>query len=178
MKYAFSVNYAGRARVLQTKVKVCTPLNGTEDINARKDLKEYVSIWDTGATHSAITERVVSDLGLKPTGLAEVRHADGKSSVNTYLIGIALPNGLAFSQVRVSQVNLIPDDNQKDEDQPQLLIGMDIIGMGDFAVTNFNGNTLLSFQIPSSERIDFVPKAKMENIIETKKNHRPFKGRR
>lgn len=37
-----------------------------------------------------------------------------------------------------------------------LLIGMDIIGLGDFAVTNLNGVTQFTFRLPSVESIDFV----------------------
>ena len=36
-----------------------------------------------------------------------------------------------------------------------LLIGMDIIEKGDFAVTNHNGETVLTYRFPSSELIDF-----------------------
>ena len=37
-----------------------------------------------------------------------------------------------------------------------VLIGMDLIGQGDFAITNFEGNTTLSFGMPSCIEIDFV----------------------
>ena len=37
-----------------------------------------------------------------------------------------------------------------------VLIGMDIIGSGDFAITNHKGKTVFSFRIPSIGRIDFV----------------------
>lgn len=37
-----------------------------------------------------------------------------------------------------------------------LLIGMDIIGLGDFAVTNLGGNTVFTFRVPSVEKIDFA----------------------
>ena len=40
-----------------------------------------------------------------------------------------------------------------------VLIGMDIIGTGDFAVTNLNGLTKFSFRVPSLEHIDFVADA-------------------
>lgn len=36
-----------------------------------------------------------------------------------------------------------------------VLIGMDLITLGDFAVTNKNGQTCFSFRYPSSEWIDF-----------------------
>ena len=37
-----------------------------------------------------------------------------------------------------------------------VLIGMDIINEGDFAVTNLNGRTKFSFRVPSQADIDFV----------------------
>src|SRR3989344_5491201 len=146
MRLAFTTDYGHLARVLTTTVKVGLPIADIAELRGGKvTTKEYQAIWDTGATNSTVTHRVVEELGLQPTGLIESRHAGGKSSVNTYLVSIVLPNGVAFRQVRVSEVKLIPDDNQKDDQQPQLLIGMDIIGTGDFAVTNLNGKTTMTF---------------------------------
>ena len=36
-----------------------------------------------------------------------------------------------------------------------VLIGMDVIGTGDFAVTHADGRTCMSFQMPSRRRIHF-----------------------
>ncbi len=41
-----------------------------------------------------------------------------------------------------------------------ILIGMDIITLGDFAITNYNNKTVFSFRFPSSEVIDFVKSEK------------------
>jgi len=51
------------------------------------------------------------------------------------------------------------------------MIGIDIIGMGDFAVTNGDSKTTLSFRIPSSRQIDFAPDARQENVMETGNRH-------
>ena len=40
------------------------------------------------------------------------------------------------------------------------LIGMDIITLGDFSVTNLNGKTTFSFRYPSCETINYVKQAK------------------
>ena len=37
----------------------------------------------------------------------------------------------------------------------KILDGMDIISLGDFAITNQNGQTTFSFRIPSSQTIEF-----------------------
>src|SRR3989344_2351006 len=111
--------------------------------------------------HHAFTD----DLKLQPTGVRETRHAGGKSSNNTYLVNITLPNRVMVPHVRVTEVQLIPDDNVSDDKQPQLLIGMDIIGLGDFAVTNANGKTTFSFRVPSVREIDFIPDTQENNVM-------------
>ena len=163
---AFTTRYDRRTRVLFTQVGVSLPVAPEEAKTQNIPLKEYLAIWDTGATHSAITKRVVDDLRLQPTGVRETRHAGGKSSNNTYLVNIALPNRVVVPHVRVTEIQLIPDDNISDDKQPQLLIGMDIIGLGDFAVTNANNRTTFSFRVPSVQEIDFIPDTQEHNIME------------
>jgi hypothetical protein len=44
---------------------------------------------------------------------------------------------------------------QDTSDNCDIIIGMDIITQGDFAITNFGGNTFFSFRMPSIQTIDF-----------------------
>ena len=44
-----------------------------------------------------------------------------------------------------------------------ILVGMDIIGTGDFAVTHHEGKTTWTFRFPSCDEIDFVPEANEHN---------------
>ena len=178
--HAFTTRYNGRARVLFNTVNVCLPVTPEEALTQKVEFREYIAIWDTGATHSAITKRVVDDLGLQPTGVRETRHAGGKSSNNTYLVNIALPNKVMVPHVRVTEVQLIPDDNVSDNKQPQLLIGMDIIGLGDFAVTNVNNKTIFSFRVPSVQEIDFIPDTQENNIMEggNRQQRRAFQAKK
>lgn len=116
-----------------------------QDHNAKK----YKAIWDTGATNTAITQRVIDECGLKPIGVTEVHTAAGKSKTNTYVVNVWLPNHVIIPNVEVNLCELIDTD---------VLIGMNIINRGDFAVTNKDGKTVFSFRIPSLECIDFVAK--------------------
>jgi len=109
-----------------------------------------MGIWDTGATVSVITDKIVYDLNLQSTGMAEVHHAQGMAHVETYMVNIGLPNNVGFAGMTVTKGVLSGAD---------ALIGMDIIGQGDFAVSNFDGRTFFSFRVPSTERIDFTGKA-------------------
>ena len=117
----------------------------------------FDAIWDTGATNSVITQAVVDACGLVATGIAKVRDAHGERQVETYLVNIGLPNQVNFFAVRVTKGSLY-DENigrnpLRDSD---MLIGMDIINSGDFAVTNHNGRTRFSYRYPSIAPIDFV----------------------
>ena len=42
-----------------------------------------------------------------------------------------------------------------DNDEYDVIIGMDVICKGDFAITNLNGKTTFSFRIPSEKEIVF-----------------------
>ncbi|SPF43691.1 conserved hypothetical protein [Candidatus Sulfopaludibacter sp. SbA4] len=45
------------------------------------------------------------------------------------------------------------------------IIGMDILGLGDFAVTHHSGNTTFSFCCPSRKEIDFAAEIKSNQKI-------------
>ncbi len=47
-----------------------------------------------------------------------------------------------------------------------MLIGMDIIGAGDFAVTNKDGKTVMTYRYPSSKCIDFVTEHRGDKVKE------------
>lgn len=180
---AFTIDYKGLMRVLLSEVYICSPITQEADghLSALHNNKKYIAIWDTGATHSAITKKVANDLQLRPTGVREVRHAQGKSMTNTYLVGMVLPDHVIVQQVLVTEVDLIPDDNDDEEAKhPQILIGMDIITIGDFAVTNANNETVLSFRVPSIEKIDFIPDSKEHNVMSggNRKQRRAFQAKK
>ncbi len=83
-----------------------------------------------------------------PIGATAISHAQGTTQdVEVFLVNIGLPSGVEISGLRVAKVVL------RDAD---VLIGMDIINHGDFAVTNRDGRTKFSFRIPSQADIDFV----------------------
>ncbi len=158
---AFTTRYDKRVRVLKNEVQICLPYSLEEmrekvKNNEQDFLKKYTAIWDTGATGSVITKKVIKDLNLKPTGLVEVNHAQGKTTTNTYLVNIALPLRVIVGPMKVIE-GVLPDDTE-------ILIGMDIISGCDFAVTHGKGFTKMSFKIPSTEDIDFVHIADRENI--------------
>ena len=136
----------GKLNVLQSQIGVSIPFDGDPAINSTPTNK-YIGVWDTGATNSVITEKVAKELDLKPIGIKEVHTASGSDFQNQYLINIVLPNGVGIRNVLVTEGKL----NQID-----LLIGMDIITLGDFAITNLGGQTTMTFCMPSCHTFDFV----------------------
>jgi hypothetical protein len=130
---------------------VSEAINPTQELMSPDDAncKEYNAIWDTGATNSAITEKLIQECQLSPIGIVEVQYGGGPQRSNQYLVNIWLPNKTVISNVKVTKVSITGAD---------VIIGMDIIGGGDFAVTNVNNQTVFSFRFPSVERIDFVKK--------------------
>jgi len=109
----------------------------------------FLAIWDTGCTMTAISPAVVTKLGLKPFSKTEVHFGNESKVVPVYKVDIMLPNALGVLDVNVSEAANIRGAD--------LLIGMDIINMGDFAVTNAGGTTCFSFRYPpAAAHIDYV----------------------
>lgn len=79
--------------------------------------------------------------------MVKVYNAAGSTQAETFLVNIRLPSDVAFGRLRVTKGELAGDAD--------ILIGMDIISQGDFAVTHPKGVTKFSFRIPSSADIDF-----------------------
>lgn len=152
---AFTTINPGLSSVLYNDVQFTSSFNPKQlPPSKRPSFKTFRAIWDTGATSSVITEKVVDQCGLKPTGMTRVCHAGGEELAEVYHVNIRLPNNVAFSNVRVTKAILAVSD---------ALIGMDIINHGDFAVTNTEGQTVFSFRVPSIQRIDFVQAANASN---------------
>ena len=59
-----------------------------------------------------------------------------------------------------------------------VLIGMDIITKGDFAITNPDGTTKFSFRIPSQADIDFVRESNYQGIMQASRATSPGKAKR
>jgi hypothetical protein len=113
---------------------------------------KYYGVWDTGASRTVISSKVVGDLGLKPTGKAITHTANGTTEASTYFINIVLPNKSGISGLRVTEGKL--------PSGVDVLVGMDIISTGDFSITNTEGKTCISFRRPSVKRVDYVEEAR------------------
>lgn len=141
---------AGVLRELKTNCEVCAAFDPAQrpDLLQNPPFRSFVALWDTGATSSAITDAVVQQCGLLPTGMARVHGVHGAEDCETFLVNVGLPNRVIMPHVTVTRAKMITGAD--------ILIGMDIISTGDFSITNFNARTCFSFRWPSCARIDFV----------------------
>jgi predicted aspartyl protease len=138
--FGFTITWNGIVHSLHTPVNVESAINpGT--------LLGVIALWDTGAGSTLIRPEVAAKLNLKPIAKTLINTPSDKDvPSNVYLIHIHLPNGVKVVNIRACEGT----PNNCD-----MLIGMDVISFGDFAITNFNGHTMFSFRIPSMTEIDF-----------------------
>lgn len=155
---AFTVKWGQRARVLQTDIGVSEVMHPKEILErverSRRtgepmtfEFRMCKGVWDTGATTSVIAKEIARELGLEPLNTVDVETVAGKVPASEYLVSLLLPSNVFMGPMRVI------DGILNDAD---VLIGMDVIGEGDLAVTSKDGKTWMTFSMPSSRHLDFA----------------------
>ena len=145
---SFTVRYHRRVDELVTPCGVSRVLDVEDLDEPRSRLQSFTAVWDTGATHSVISLSVVDACGLELSGFTRVYQVQDSYRAATYIVNIELPNGLVVPDIRVAASSMLGAED--------VLIGMDIIGYGDFAISHTNGNTKFTFRYPSTADIDFT----------------------
>jgi predicted aspartyl protease len=152
-QHGFTIRANGRVNQLLMPVVITVPDQPSKQVQIN-------ALWDTGASMTVITKKVVDAIGLQPTGMIYVSTAsESRKQVNTYLVDLFLKQ-----DVRISSINV----NIGILDGFDCLIGMDIITLVDFSITNLNGKTCFSFRVPSQHEVDFVKeigKQKRRNFL-------------
>jgi hypothetical protein len=115
----------------------------------------YKGVWDTGATGTSIDTRVFHELNLTPIKCITIHGVNSTETVPLVLIDIILPNRIMAGGIYAS-VSHIPDAD--------MLIGMDVILLGDLSISNFDGKTVFTFAHPPfPNRVDLYTAALAEN---------------
>jgi len=151
--HACTIKYEGRTDRIITELLIYPPFDPFNPPSPLPPFQKVSALWDTGATRSVITEATAKSLGLTPTGVALVDHAGGGSTENTYVVNFGLPNGVGIPGVQVTGASSIQATDFS------AIIGMDIITSGDFAVTNVDDKTCMTFRLPSISVLDYVLEA-------------------
>jgi hypothetical protein len=128
----------------------------------------FVAIWDTGASACVVTQKVVDACQLQPYTMKKMQGAyGGFADRPAYLINLHLPNGVELPNITATWGEFAG---------PDMLIGMDIITKGDFAITHEMGKTIFSFRIPSLHTIDYVRQANQQRDAALGKHGAPKGG--
>lgn len=127
------------AKQIITSVNILQPVAHAGQITtAAQGVK---ALWDTGASFTAISQKLVTQLGLPLLGNRKMASASGTVVTQSYLAGVQIG-----SDIVVPQVATLAFAGAYNFD---MLIGMDIIGQGSFLVNTINGTTHFSFSIPA-----------------------------
>lgn len=116
------------------------------------------ALWDTGATSCCVSKALVRELSLIPTGKVSISTPNKVSERDTYLVDICLPNTVMVKDVMVI-------DSDIDRQNIGMLIGMNIISLGDFTVSNYQNKTVFTFRIPSVSPTDYVKQIHFSNVL-------------
>ena len=138
----FTKEYNRRVRSIVTEAYVFPNFKEGE-LPSMKFYTENAA-WDTGAERTVISPFVAKSLGLVSIGKASVSGVGGDKDSDIYKVTIGLPDAKLYYDLLVYCIDI--------EDY-EMLIGMDIISLSDFVITNADGKTVLSFRNPSKETI-------------------------
>jgi len=134
------------AVTVRYKQKASYILTSLEIAQIQGEFHSFDAIWDTGASCSIITEKVIDKLGLLLIGETTIQGVTGSKKVNRYAVEFLLPNDCSIKLMANGCSEILGCD---------VLIGMDIISTGDFAITANSKGSTFSFQIPHGKEIDF-----------------------
>jgi len=152
------INFPFQAFTLKSKVGKLGILTTPIEFSLPSENKKCKvnGIWDTGATITVINQNIIDNLGLQPIGIEFVNTSNEKNvKTNSYFVDIYIHDG----KVRVQNVKVLLGNIANFD----CLIGMDIITLGDFSITNVNNITTFSFRTPSIKEIDYVKEAQFIN---------------
>ena len=169
---SLTVSFGGRVLVLSSDIEISEAWDPSSNTTAPQ-MHKFKAIWDTGATNTVINQSVADRVGLRPTGKTTTSTVNGQRLADTFLVNVRLPNGVGFKGLRVTEGTVTGGE---------VLIGMDIIGTGDFSVTCADGITCMSFRVPSIKKIDYVAEhdknqPKVRNRMKKNRNKMPWDRR-
>jgi predicted aspartyl protease len=132
-----------------TQIQVSIAEELSDIFKIQQQIVDVRALWDTGATNTSISKRLAAKLNLPPISRRTIQCAGQPYESNTYKVNLILPNHVGFKNITVTEF--------EDSKMFDVLVGMDIITAGDFAVTNANGQTVCSFKTPAGpDHIDYV----------------------
>lgn len=152
--FAITATTLGKPKFLYTKILVVN-LDCDDKIAAA-----YVNaLWDTGAASSVMTRALAERLGFRFEKEIPSRGITGEEmSKYGYAYVSMVANGGIIEALTGIVENLPRNDYS-------FIIGMDVIGRGNFAISSDGFSTTLSFTVPGISTVDFAKTADEEGKI-------------
>jgi hypothetical protein len=112
------------------------------------NLQYYMALMDTGASHTAISAKVISDLSLSPMGKQPVGGVHGSHPTNLYQfqVGLVFPQSQMATGVVQANITTFPTNGTEFINTGyafDVLLGRDVLCRGLFAMS-FDGHATLS----------------------------------
>lgn len=127
------------------------------------------ALWDTGACCTCIATRVAQEMGLVRINEKELIGANNQPfKADVYCVKLKMGHFV----IDFLEVCGIPMEGKAEN----MIIGMDVITRGDLSITNYNGQTFLTFREPSLEKIDYVAEIEQHNRCLKAHNYKKKKG--
>jgi hypothetical protein len=149
---SFTVKSAKGELCIITDIGISTAFDEYHERQVPTPLKTR-ALWDTGASHCFITASLARKLDLVPVRRTRVGHAKGSSTEDVYVINLHITPKY-YVEVEVTEC-------QSDISSFDVIIGMEVISQGDFAITSKRGVVTFSFRLPSQTHIDFTIDSKV-----------------
>ena len=145
-------------------VAQAVPANNTSnEVEVELNAAQFTALWDTGAESTHVVPRVVLAANLESIGFRPSKGIDGKvtqrrayrASIVTFS-GLTVPLGTTAvrpQELKLHSTTVIGLEEDSQLGGVDVLIGMDIIGRGDFALSyDSNGVRWVSYLHPSKRR--------------------------
>ena len=150
----YSIRYKGLAQQLVSNIYISdAALQLEKPENDGQGIIQCQGLWDTGATNTVVSSRIIDRLKLPVVSRTHVGGVNGEFETTIHMIDLWLPNFFVIRKVLVTKGILTSEIDA--------LIGMDVITMGDFAISNFQGMTIFSYRSPSIADTDYVKQAEL-----------------
>ncbi len=153
--HGFTFEASGVPNRIITPVRIAPPSKKLDPNSS--SVIQVNALWDTGASASVITPSAVKTLGLVSVGTRDVEGFGGVEASPVHIIDLFLSDLLAFTSLFVAE-------SVKDNGGFEFIIGMDVISAGDFSICQNGGNSVVSYQFPSTHRFDFGKEVLQRNV--------------
>jgi len=160
---AFHVDYKALVPALYTPSRLMlASLN--QPFDPQRQFFDTRALWDTGATSTMITHEIAKKMNLPQIDTMPIIGVNSKEeNAPVYTVDLLLPMGATITNIMVAAGNIGTDID--------ILIGMDIIQISDFNISNAGGKTKFSWCVPPHENpINLVEKANKVNERLSKKH--------